>query len=401
VTSERLRRTLVVLVVAAGAGALPRAQQPPQPSLGSIPRATPAQQPPSSASAASRAAERITALQQEADALARQEKTLIVELRRLEVERDLRVEQARRADAQVAAVARQMAATTVKIREAEAAIEAARPALEARLVETYKLGRPGYARMVLGVEKLTDAARAARMVAALAQIDQHRVADFNAAIARLEAAQAALGRQAGELKVLQASARQASAQAERAAAARAQLVRDIDGRRDLNAQLVAELEAIRDRLTRTVAGFAATTADDPTLLPLRAFRGAVEWPVPGRLASRFGEQHNPKFGTKTIQNGIEIEARDGSPVQAVHEGRVAFAGPFTGFGQLVIVDHGTLAYSLYGYLSSIAVIKGQRVGRGQALGASGHSPTGNSSLYFELRIDAKPVDPLQWLKAKQ
>jgi murein hydrolase activator len=389
-----------LLFVAAAAGL--RAQQAPQqPPLASMARQAPGSQPsPTSSAAAARATERIAALQKEADALARQEKTLLVELRRLEVERDLRLEQVHRADARVEAVRQQIAETTAKIVQTRAAIEAARPSLEARLVEAYKLGRPGYARLVLSVESLKDAARASRMVAAMAQLDQRRVAEFTAAMDRLNAAGAALGRQSAELKVAQAEAREAGLQAQKAADARAQLVRDIDEKRDVNARMVAELESVKERLTRTFAGMTAMSGDDPTMLPLRPFRGALDWPADGRLTSRFGERRNPRFGTTTVQNGIELDPKPGTVVQAVHEGRVAFAGPFTGFGRLVIVDHGALAYSLYGYLASMSVIKGQRIARGQSLGTAGQAPTGNSSLYFELRIDGKPVDPLQWLKAK-
>jgi septal ring factor EnvC (AmiA/AmiB activator) len=361
-----------------------------------------AQQPSAAANeTAARADERIAALQKEADALAGQERTLLVDLRRLEVERDLRLAQARRADEQVQAIGRQIAETTARQKQAEAAIDAARPALEARLVETYKLGRPGYARLILSVESLKDAARASRMAVAMAQLDHRRVADFQSALARLEAETASLGRQSADLKAAQTAAREASVQAQRATLSRALLIREIDERRDLNAKMVAELEGIRDRLTKTVASLPTTSAEDPTMLPLRPFRGALDWPVAGRIVSRFGERRNPRFGTTTVQNGIEVETVDQTRPLAIHEGRVAFAGPFTGFGQLVIVDHGNLAYSLYGYLSSVAVIKGQRIERGQPIGASGRSPAGNSALYFELRIDAKPVDPLQWLKVKQ
>ena len=75
-----------------------------------------------------------------------------------------------------------------------------------------------------------------------------------------------------------------------------------------------------------------------------------------------------------------------------------FAGPFTGYGNLVIVGHGDRSYSLYGHLNSVTVTKGQRIGAQTPLGTSGRNPSGTPALYFELRIDGAPVDPLQWLK---
>jgi len=77
---------------------------------------------------------------------------------------------------------------------------------------------------------------------------------------------------------------------------------------------------------------------------------------------------------------------------------VAFAAPFSGFGNLVIVDHGAQAFSLYGNLLDIAVKEGASVGAGQPLGTVGASLTGPAGLYFELRVDGQPVDPLQWLR---
>jgi septal ring factor EnvC (AmiA/AmiB activator) len=98
------------------------------------------------------------------------------------------------------------------------------------------------------------------------------------------------------------------------------------------------------------------------------------------------------------RNGIEIGAREKTPVRAVHEGTAAFAAPFTGFGTLVIVDHGGNAFSLYGHLSQALVTKGATVKRGGIVGSVGHTPTGVAALYFELRIDGRPVDPVQWLR---
>jgi septal ring factor EnvC (AmiA/AmiB activator) len=84
----------------------------------------------------------------------------------------------------------------------------------------------------------------------------------------------------------------------------------------------------------------------------------------------------------------------------VHEGRVAFADVFSGFGRLVIVDHGQGAFSLYGHLATIDVERGAHLDAGAVVGTSGRAPGGTPALYFELRVDGRPVDPLQWLKRR-
>jgi septal ring factor EnvC (AmiA/AmiB activator) len=93
-----------------------------------------------------------------------------------------------------------------------------------------------------------------------------------------------------------------------------------------------------------------------------------------------------------------LAAAEGQPIRCVHEGTVAFAGPFTGYGNLVIVDHGDRSYSLYGHMASVDVATGQRVEVQSPLGTTGRNPAGTPALYFELRIDGAAVDPLQWLK---
>jgi murein hydrolase activator len=95
---------------------------------------------------------------------------------------------------------------------------------------------------------------------------------------------------------------------------------------------------------------------------------------------------------------VEIAAREAQPVRAVHEGVVAFADQFTGYGNLVIVEHGDGAFSLYGHLGSMEIQKGAKVELQTLLGQVGRNPNGTPALYFELRIDGKPVDPLQWLQ---
>ena len=118
----------------------------------------------------------------------------------------------------------------------------------------------------------------------------------------------------------------------------------------------------------------------------------------GAISSRFGKQPSSRFGTAIVRNGIEIASAEGQPIRAAHEGVVAFAGQFTGYGNLVIVEHGERAFSLYGHLSAMQVAQGERIAAQSILGRSGLNPNGTPVLYFELRVDGKPVDPLQWLQ---
>jgi septal ring factor EnvC (AmiA/AmiB activator) len=119
--------------------------------------------------------------------------------------------------------------------------------------------------------------------------------------------------------------------------------------------------------------------------------------VAGALRQGFGSAGRPG---RTPSNGLDLAATEGAPVHAVHDGSVTFADAFVGFGRLVILDHGAQAFSLYGNLDQLAVTRGARVARGEPLGTVGVSATGAAGLYFELRIDGRPVDPVEWLKKR-
>jgi septal ring factor EnvC (AmiA/AmiB activator) len=173
---------------------------------------------------------------------------------------------------------------------------------------------------------------------------------------------------------------------------------EIDSRRDLTAQFVGELQVAYDKIQLQLSG-PAEGRSDTVAVPLLPFRGALDWPTTGRISSRFGQTEG-RLGGSAVKNGVEIAATEDLPVRAVHGGTVAYADAFTGLGTLVILDHGTNNYSLYGYLGSVSVAAGGQVETGGEIGRVGASPAGPPALYFELRIDGKPIDPVQWLKPR-
>jgi septal ring factor EnvC (AmiA/AmiB activator) len=353
-------------------------------------------------SQARRASERLVALQREAEALAAQERTLLTELRRLELERDLKTEELRQIDADTRQVARELGNAGNQIDALEAQADAERPLLEARIVELYKLGSPGYIRLLFNVADLKEFGRAYRLVSALAALDRQRAAEHQQHLRQLRSAHAALKERSAEMTKLQRQAQAARVATERAAQARLDLIAQIDARRDLTAELANELQSAQQRLQETLGAINSglpRAASDASALPIRPFRGDLAWPVAGRVMTQFRRQ-GPRVTTVAGQNGVQIATDEDAQIRAVHDGTVAFAGPFAGYGNLLIVDHGAQTYSLYGQLGSFQASTGTKLERGHIIGTAGRVLAGIPGIYFEMRVDGKPVDPLEWLKKR-
>lgn len=130
-------------------------------------------------------------------------------------------------------------------------------------------------------------------------------------------------------------------------------------------------------------------------------KGRLSFPAEGKLAIPYGSQKDPQFNTPVFRNGIHIQTDSNTDAKSVYKGRVIFAEWFKGFGQLVIINHGSGYHTLYGNLSEIFSHVGDIIKEKQVLGKVGTSGILNApGLYFEIRYRGKPLDPTQWLKKK-
>jgi septal ring factor EnvC (AmiA/AmiB activator) len=343
------------------------------------------------------AQQRMRELQAEADRLAAETGTLLGELRKLELERDIRSQAVRKADAELKAVTVQLDQVAARLKRLEAQRVAGTPGVQERLVEIYKRGRGGYVRLMTAADDLRALGRMSRGVAAVAQLDRVRFDDHRRTIRAEQESLRELEIRRAAVSAAQTEAATARRALDAALAAHNRRLDELDARRDLAARYVGELEAAAAELARRADGVTSSAAS----LPLAPFRGALDWPVPGRLlVSRFGRTTSERLGTVT-RNGIEIASHDGQDVHAVHGGTVAFAAPFVGYGNLVILDHGDEALTLYGHLQHLTVSQGERVAKGATVGRAGRNPGGQQVVYFEVRIDGRPVDPVQWLRSSR
>jgi septal ring factor EnvC (AmiA/AmiB activator) len=118
-------------------------------------------------------------------------------------------------------------------------------------------------------------------------------------------------------------------------------------------------------------------------------------PVAGKLKRRYGE--NDEFGAAS--KGILIRASPGGQVVAPFDGRIEFAGPFRGYGQILIIEHGDGYHSLLAGLERIDGVVGQWLVAGEPVGIM---PTGDreAALYLELRRHGQPINPSPWLATR-
>ena len=340
------------------------------------------------------AAVRLQTLHEEADRLASEERTVLRQLRQLEIARQIASEELAQAERDAESASTALDALNDRVSQLEHERDAERPRIRARLVEMYKRGRGQYMKWLLSASDTRSLGRATRTVSALAARDRARVAAFERHLAELATARATAQSHQAELEARRAEAERAQSASERAITEQNALVREIDERRDLNARLAGELQAAQIRLDAALQNGQPTGS---TWLPIGPFRGVLPWPAAG-VAMRPSRGSPARGDLAARRPGIEIQSPEGASVVAVHGGTVAYAGSFEGLGNLVILDHGRQSFSLYGRLLDITVGRGEDVAKGQEIGRIGGSSPGLPALYFELRVGGRPVDPLDWLE---
>jgi murein DD-endopeptidase MepM/ murein hydrolase activator NlpD len=123
------------------------------------------------------------------------------------------------------------------------------------------------------------------------------------------------------------------------------------------------------------------------------------WPVRGQISAGFGQRMDPFSGEDAFHRGVDISVPFGTWVEATADGIVLEAGPESGYGKQILIDHGFGWTTKYGHLSRIFVVVGQELKRGQPIGTVGM--TGRSTgphLHYEVHINDNPVNPARYLR---
>ena len=307
----------------------------------------------------------------------------------------------------------QLADITAREKDTRASLEREQQLAAALLRLQYRQGATDRLRLAL---EGRDAATAERHLQYYAYIQRGRAELIGS-----------LRRKGDELAALEADAtarRDALADNERAQAeesrrlekeraGRAAVVKRLAGEIQRSRQQIGQLKRDEARLAKLVDEIARTLAAKPreapaphgeavdrvadaslASRPFASLKGQLRLPVAGELANHYGDRREETGGS---WKGLFIRAVTGETVRAVADGLVVYADWLRGFGNLLILDHGGGYMSLYAYNEGLLRRVGDKVRAGDPVanvGASGSSA--DSGLYFELRRDGKPFDPLKW-----
>lgn len=360
--------------------------------------------------------------QEAADELRQSERAIssaVRQLRQLDDERQ-------RAQTDLQALTQQADATAARIHEQQARLAQA-------LKAAYQRGQGDALKLLLNAADPNQTARDLRYLAHLSRAQHETIESLRADLAKLAALQQQSEQKSAALTQLQ-QAREAEQE---------QLLADKRAREQVLQKLALQIQRQRreisnlkrdersltqlvERLNRLMAQQAAraraarqakknqsakTTTSQPRRglgvntetpvafrsdKPFSGLKGSLRLPVAGELMNRFGA---PREGGGVNWKGLFIRAAEGAAVKAIAAGQVVFSEWLRGFGNLIIVDHGEGYMSLYSNNESLYKQVGERVQPGDAIatvGNSGGQP--DTGLYFEMRHQSRPVNPLLWVK---
>lgn len=278
-------------------------------------------------------------------------------------------------------------------------------ATKARMVQMYKNQKIGYMQVIFSSNSFWDAINRMEYVRRISQKDNNILDEYEAQIEEIEVQKKNIESEKSELDLLQKAAYAKNEELvsvrskketamSKLAAEEGKLQSEIVNLEQMSEDLKAEI----NELTRKLAEQAASSSSAKA--PTQYVGGTFMWPVPGyyRISSDYVDRTSPIFGTAEFHTGIDIPASYGEDVVAAADGVVITAGWVNGFGNTVMISHGSGIVTLYGHNSSLVVSNGQSVKKGQVVakvGSTGYS-TGNHC-HFEVRVNGDHTSPWPYL----
>ena len=307
--------------------------------------------------------------------------------------------------AELAELEQNIASTTATVEDLSRRIRAGEAAMSGRLVALYKVSSLGTAQLLASADSVAEFVQRRKALGQILAQDELAREALMAQHTELEELRAHLENQQAEKRTRTGEHARQLASVGRENANREQLLAQIRSRKELQLTAIDTLRQSARALDEQIEslGRRAVSAADGghrSAKPFSDSKGLLLPPVKGKIVSLYGPFRHPQLNVQAFHSGVEIAADKGEPVQAVHSGKIIYASWFKGYGNVLIIDHGSNFYTVYAHLEDVFKSIDNAVEAGEVVATVGDSGAlGTPGLYFELRHHGKPLDPKEWLKS--
>lgn len=278
--------------------------------------------------------------------------------------------------------------------------------LENRLREIYKRRLTGYLEILFNSESFSDFLTRFRYIKNILSLDAEVINDIRQQMKKIEDNKINLENREEILSLLKREVEKGKENIEFSIKAKKSIINKLNSQKEVYLKSLKELEQSSLEIKNIIERIYKQQEEDSKRLTqkevpaitLKPKKGILALPVQGKLISVYGRHKNTDFNTYTFNSGIDISAPLGQVVRAAGSGEVIYTGSIKGYGQIIIIDHGGRVTTLYAHLSKILIDIGDKVKKEQIVGQVGDSGGVSSTrLHFEVRVEGKPTDPMNWL----
>jgi len=279
-------------------------------------------------------------------------------------------------------------------------LESSQKYLEEHIVALYKRQYNNDAMMLISANDYNDLIKKSRYISLVAYHNNKILDEYKAGLIKVNSRKKKLETMQAKLKTNKADIRKKKNEFQADLAKKDKLLVEVRAKRISQEKKIKDLEASSRKIMGMVNRMKPTTMPKSIIgKGFNSLKGQVPWPAKGEVIASFGKYKDPEFDLAGFRNGMEIKVKLGDSAQAIAGGRVVYANRFEGFGNMLIIDHGSGYHSLYGNLSEMFLEKGNLVINGMDVGKVSESKNSNvPALYFEIRHRGKPINPMDWLQ---
>ena len=285
-----------------------------------------------------------------------------------------------------------------RLKKAEQKIKSHKKFLGLRLRSIYKEGPMFPLRVAFSSNNVTDLMQRLKYMDLIAQQDSQLLQEYLTQLKQIKQDKSSLYTVRAKLVNLKKNTVSKKKEIEKTKKEKSVYLKKIKRKKNLSVKVRKELLAASNNLNKLIDKLLEKLVSGEGL-DISDKKGRLNLPLKGRILNKFGRKRVKEYDSYIVYNGINVRAKKGTPVQAVFDGKVLYTGELEGYGNLVIVGHGKEYHSLYGHLDSIKVAANKVVKTGEVIALSGDSGSlEGETLYFELRKNGKPIEPVRWFR---